>query len=1454
MEPGSNERSVLPLKWSLLLFALLTAMGLAGNYFRYEIFFNIQFVFGSIFAFLVLQCLGLRLGIAAAFLISLMTFRLWNHPYAIVIMTAEVAVVGLLQKRRQFGLVLADAIYWLVIGIPLVILFYFGVMRLPFASVEVTLMKQVLNGVANVLVARLLFMAVMYWRRLGLFSLRELIFNLLALFVLLPSLLMMALQSHHDLERTERNARTSLQLAEQRMAPAIENWLHSHINGMEHLAWMAAMQPPAMVQHSLEQMRLSDRDYLRLGLLDSSATSIAYSPLVDELGTKNIGRNFADRPFFSILKRTLKPMLSEVAMARVGVPKPRVMVVAPVMKQGEFAGFVIGVLDMAKVREMIELNIRSSSLPKVQYVLLDMQGKVIISSRQEVKPLEPYRRSGGELIALGGGISQWLPDNVRNVSVSDRWMKALYVSESGIGENTQWRLILEQPLQPFQKELYERYATRLAWLFAILLAALAVGEVASRQFVGTLEEVRTISTDIPDRIASGEKIRWPESAILETKKLIDNFRAMAQELVRQFGAIQGLNAELERRVEERTRELQESVENYRQLFEAESDAIVLIENASGRILKANQAASTMYGYEPEELLSMRNTDLSAEAEQTRKVTRETPPAPDTVITIPLRLHRKKDGTVFPVEITGRFFLQGGQAVHIAAIRDITRRTRMEQSLRESEERFRSLFEKVPVVALVIDPADGSIIDANTAATHFYGWSHDQLLGMNISEINTLPADEIKQEMEAARYGNRSSFHFLHRLADGSIRDVEVFSGPVTVGGRGVLYSIIHDITERRQAEAEREQFHKFFQTSADLMAMADSNGVFFKINPAFTDTLGYTETELLDRPYIDFVHPEDRQATREEMARQQQEGYTLNFENRYLCKDGSVRWMAWRAIFNADEGITYATARDISEQKQVSEELRRLANEQEIILNTIAIGIIHVKERRLIWSNPAYRRLFGFTMPECADLPARQIYATEAEYERVGREGYAKLAAGEVYHTEVRSMRKDGSQFWLNLSGVAVNPSQPEEGSIWMLEDISERKAMEIALHEREKFLRTIIDSEPDCIKLLNADGSVIMMNPAGLAMLDAESLAQVQGQSIYPLIVPEHREVFKKLTEEVYRGHTGTLEFEAVGLQGRHVWLETHTVPLYNDRDEIIAVLGITRDVTTRRQEEEALRELTRTLELRVEEEIGRRLKNEQMLVQQAKLAAMGEMLGAIAHQWRQPLNTLALCVQNINEAFIHEELDRAYLDRTVGKSMDQIRHMSKTIDDFRNFFQPDKERSLFDTMGAVGEVLSLLSAQLTSNDIAFRLTCHTHGKSFEVVADIASCPEKMVDGFKNEFEHVILNLISNAKDAIAARREGLPGAGSGRGLITFDFFNRGGGLVIEVGDNGTGIPATILPRIFEPYYTTKEQAKGTGIGLYMSRIIIEDHMHGTLTAENRDQGAVFTITIPQTGERGAA
>jgi signal transduction histidine kinase len=292
-------------------------------------------------------------------------------------------------------------------------------------------------------------------------------------------------------------------------------------------------------------------------------------------------------------------------------------------------------------------------------------------------------------------------------------------------------------------------------------------------------------------------------------------------------------------------------------------------------------------------------------------------------------------------------------------------------------------------------------------------------------------------------------------------------------------------------------------------------------------------------------------------------------------------------------------------------------------------------------------------------------------------------------------------------------------------------------------------------------------------------------------------------------------------------------------------SIYELNLEISDRKKAERELQALNVTLEERIEEEVRKNLDKDRILTHQARLAAMGEMIGAIAHQWRQPLNALGLIIQDIPDAKKFGELTDEYLASSVQKGMKQIQFMSKTIDDFRNFFRPDKEKKTFDIKMAIAEVLSMVSAQLKTNNISYRLTCHEHNKTFEDFTEVQICGEFTIEGYENEIRQVFLNLINNAKDAIVESRLKGDMQADKKGHIFFDFQREGEKVIIRITDNGGGIPEDIISRIFEPYYTTKEQGKGTGIGLYMSKMIIEQNMHGKLTARNVDGGVEFKIEL---------
>lgn len=226
---------------------------------------------------------------------------------------------------------------------------------------------------------------------------------------------------------------------------------------------------------------------------------------------------------------------------------------------------------------------------------------------------------------------------------------------------------------------------------------------------------------------------------------------------------------------------------------------------------------------------------------------------------------------------------------------------------------------------------------------------------------------------------------------------------------------------------------------------------------------------------------------------------------------------------------------------------------------------------------------------------------------------------------------------------------------------------------------------------------------------------------------------------------------------------------------------------------------------------------QQKEILIQQSKLSSMGEMLGNIAHQWRQPLTHLGYTLMNIKEAKKHDELDNTYLDNKIAEANTQLEFMSQTIDDFKDFYAPDKDKENFSLEEASKEVLEIIGNSFRSKQIEIKLKTEK---------------DLMVHNYKNEFKQVLLNILLNAKDILTEREIENPQI-----LITVD------GNTVSMQDNGGGMSEEVMKQIFEPYFSTK--SGGLGIGLYMSKVIVEHNMGGELGVSNIEKGAMFTIKL---------
>ncbi|MBN2871120.1 MAG: PAS domain-containing sensor histidine kinase [Campylobacterales bacterium] len=320
-------------------------------------------------------------------------------------------------------------------------------------------------------------------------------------------------------------------------------------------------------------------------------------------------------------------------------------------------------------------------------------------------------------------------------------------------------------------------------------------------------------------------------------------------------------------------------------------------------------------------------------------------------------------------------------------------------------------------------------------------------------------------------------------------------------------------------------------------------------------------------------------------------------------------------------------------------------------------------------------------------------------------------------------------------------------------------------------------------------------------------------------------------------------MKFEEYGnVKGKLLYLEVYKAPFYDRDGNIIGTVGAGRDITRLKQIQLDLEESLKTLEKqrkelelfnselekRVVEEVEKRQKQERLMLHRSRQAAMGELLESIAHQWRQPLNIIGLATVNLETQYKMGVMDEKNFDEKMEIISSNIDYMSHTIDDFRKFLHPERETIVFDPVKSVQDVLGILSAQLRSNKIVIESAMH--------------CTHPFY-GVENEFKQVLMILLNNAIDAIKLQLQEKR-IDQGKITMAFDCENNHG--IVEVCDNGGGISDAIIENIFNPYFTTKHDAYGTGIGLYLAKNIIESRMRGTLTVKVIDSGSCFAIKVP--------
>lgn len=516
--------------------------------------------------------------------------------------------------------------------------------------------------------------------------------------------------------------------------------------------------------------------------------------------------------------------------------------------------------------------------------------------------------------------------------------------------------------------------------------------------------------------------------------------------------------------------LSASDEKYRMIVENAGD-IILMADMDGAFIEANKKALKTLGYEREELFRMGMPQIHPEEELPRIMNAMSHVERGGSVYVNRLFLLRKDGVRLPVDLTMTIVEYGGNKIIKAVFRDASAREEYEAALRLSEDLYRQMFDRNGVVNLLTDPATGEIIDANQAAAEYYGYPQDDLRKMKINFINTLSPEGIKAEAELAKKERRPCQRSRHRLASGEIRDVEVFSGPVTMGGRSLIHSTVHDVTARNQAETALTENEEHYRTLVSLLPdplVVHSGGFVRFVNDAATKVFGaHSPAELEGRQLMDFVHPEDRPlVTRRIHAMQSGEKALPLIRERFLKLDGTpfdVEVAAMPFPYRGSQAMM-VVFRDVSEKLRAEGIIRLQEERLRHFFDGSFEGMVIHDDGVIVDANPAAHAMAGY--PErgmigkhVLDLLAKECHETVT----------AQLKAPVSHAIELTGLKADGTHFPLEVRGRNINYRGKQMRMVAM-RDLSARKEAERALVEAKERAEKATEVKDKFVSLVSHD------------------------------------------------------------------------------------------------------------------------------------------------------------------------------------------------------------------------------------------------------------------------------------------------------------------------------------------------------------------------------------------------
>lgn len=699
--------------------------------------------------------------------------------------------------------------------------------------------------------------------------------------------------------------------------------------------------------------------------------------------------------------------------------------------------------------------------------------------------------------------------------------------------------------------------------------------------------------------------------------------------------------------------------------------------------------------------------------------------------------------------------------------------------------------------------DAIVIYVNDAACKQLGYTQKELLRMSIADFDPSFSEESwRKHWEELKLKKSIRIENSHRKKSGQLFPVEIHVSYIRYDGQECACAFVHDITERVHMLEKLELTHFALDHTADPVFRLNPDSTISYVNKAACKTLGYTRKELLDMSILD-IDPSLTKEWWKELWNEVHNKKSIRIETVHQTKDGvifPVEVHSTSIIFQGKEQHL-AFANDITERKRAEEKLQNLTNIQSLILDNSTLGIALVNNRIFEWVNPRLCELMDRPIEKVQGASTRILYSSDEQYEEQGRIAYKTLAGGKRSDNTIQFSRSDGTKFWCRLIGKALNPERPNDGSIWMFEDITEQNEARVELQR----LSTAIEQASETVLITDETGIIQYVNPA-FEKDSGYSRSEVLGKTPVFLQSGRHdRAFYSNLWNIIQSGKTWTGRFTNQRKDGSIYINDVSISPLQDSSGTITGYVSVQRNITDELEKEERFR-------------------------QSQKMEAVGQLAGGIAHDF----NNILQAIRGFSEILIAKfDQQSAEYQNTVEirKATRRAAELTRQLLAFSRKQPIDRKRVNINVI--IQDADALLQMLLTN-----RIRCE-----LDLAPDLHD-----IFADRSQIMQIIMNLAVNARDA-------MPDGGTltlKTENITFtqkehaEQNDKKDYICLTISDTGYGMDQDVQEHLFEPFFTTKAVGKGTGLGLAAVYGIVEQNKGWIHVCSAKDQGSTFKTYLP--------